>query len=100
MRSAAAVFVLPYAQLATGTEHERHVVQFLSQLHDDVSFSLAEIQDLIGDTAAGEAGRLLAARIGPQPGPEVLGARHADRGPIATCTPPRSGPVASAASTG
>ena len=80
MRSVAAVFVLPYAQLATGTEHERHVVQFLSQLHDDVSFSLEEIQDLLGDTAAGDAGRLLAERIGPQPGQEVLGARL----PIAT----------------
>jgi AcrR family transcriptional regulator len=80
VRSVAAVFVLPYAQLATGTEHERHVVQFLSQLHDDVSFSLAEVQELLGDTAAGDAGRLLSERIGPQPGQEVLAARL----PIAT----------------
>jgi AcrR family transcriptional regulator len=75
VRSVAVVFVLPYAQLATGTEHERHVVQFLSQLHDDVSLSVEEIMDLIGDTAANDAGRLLAERLGPVPGPQLLGER-------------------------
>jgi AcrR family transcriptional regulator len=75
LRSAAAVFVLPYAQLATGTEHERHVVQFLSQLHDDVSLSIEDILDLIGDTAANDAGRLLAERLRPGPGPQLLGER-------------------------
>ncbi len=75
IRSAAAVFVLPYAQLATGSEHDRDVVQLLSQLHDDVSFSLEEIRDLIGDTAADEAGALLAGRVGALPGPELLAER-------------------------
>jgi AcrR family transcriptional regulator len=75
VRSAAAVFVLPYAQLATGTERERHVVQFLSHLHDEVSFSLEELQDLIGDTAANDAGKLLAARIGDRLGADVLSER-------------------------
>ena len=75
LRSVAAVFVLPYAQLATGTERERHVVQFLSQLHDDVSFSLEEIQELIGDTAANEAGTLLKARLKDGPDGEVMGER-------------------------
>jgi AcrR family transcriptional regulator len=75
VRAAAAVFVLPYAQLATGSEQERHVVQFLSHLHDDVSFSLEELQDLIGDTVANDAGRLLAARIGAHLSPTVLAER-------------------------
>ncbi len=75
VRSAAAVFVLPYAQLATGTDHERDVVRFLSQLHDDVSFSLQEIQELLGDTAANDAGRLLRKRLGPQLAQQVLGER-------------------------
>jgi AcrR family transcriptional regulator len=80
VRSAAAVFVLPYAQLATGTEHERDVVRFLSQLHYDVSFSLQEIQELLGDTAANDAGRLLGKRLAPQFGQKILG----ERLPIAT----------------
>jgi AcrR family transcriptional regulator len=75
VRSVAAVFVLPYAQLATGSERERHIVKFLSQLHDDVSFSLEDIRDLIGDTATEEPGRLLAARLQPSPGPELLAER-------------------------
>jgi AcrR family transcriptional regulator len=80
VRAAAAVFVMPYAQLATGTEHERDVVRFLSQLHDDVSFSLQEIQELLGDTAANDAGQLLMERVGPRLGENVL----AERLPIAT----------------
>jgi AcrR family transcriptional regulator len=62
-RSAAAVFVLPFAQLATGTEHEREVVQLLAQLHDDVSFSIEDISDLIGDTGTGDAYVLLRERV-------------------------------------
>jgi AcrR family transcriptional regulator len=75
VRSAAAVFVLPYAQLATGSPHERQVVQFLSQLHDDVSLSIDEIQQLIGDTATAEAGALLAGRIGDALDRDLLGER-------------------------
>jgi AcrR family transcriptional regulator len=75
VRSVAAVFVLPYAQLATGAERERHVVQFLSQLHDDVTLSLDDIRDLIGDTATDEAGRLLSRRLRPSPGAEILAER-------------------------
>ncbi|HWE57157.1 MAG TPA: helix-turn-helix domain-containing protein [Acidimicrobiales bacterium] len=55
LRSAAAVFVLPFAELATGTTHERFVVQFLSQLHDDVSRSLADVVELIGHSNSAEA---------------------------------------------
>ena len=91
VRSVAAVFVLPYAQLATGTEHERHVVQFLSQLHDDVSFSLEEIQELLGDTAAGDAGRLLSERLGTQLGERGARRRGFRSRPAASCMPPRSG---------
>jgi AcrR family transcriptional regulator len=75
VRAVAAVFVLPYAQLATGTERERHVVQFLSQLHDDVTLSVEDIQDLIGDTATAEAGKLLGQRLTPSPGPVILSER-------------------------
>jgi AcrR family transcriptional regulator len=63
VRSVAAVFVLPFAQLATGTEHERDVVQLLSQLHDDVSFSVEDIRGLIGDTGTGEAYERLRDRV-------------------------------------
>jgi len=62
-RSVAAVFVLPFAELATGTDHEREVVQLLSQLHDDVSFSIEDITDLIGDTGTGDAYLLLRDRV-------------------------------------
>jgi AcrR family transcriptional regulator len=62
-RSVAAVFVLPFAQLATGTDHEREVVQLLSQLHDDVSLSIEDIVDLIGDTGTGDAYALLRERV-------------------------------------
>jgi AcrR family transcriptional regulator len=74
LRSIAAVFVLPFAELATGTEHERWVVQFLSQLHDDVSLSIEDITDLIGDTGTGEAYELLRARL-PDVSDELLGER-------------------------
>jgi hypothetical protein len=49
------VFVQPFAELATGTDHERWVVQFLSQLHDDVSLSVEDIVALIGETGTNEA---------------------------------------------
>ena len=75
IRSVAAVFVLPYAQLATGSERERHVVQFLSQLLDDTSFSLEDVQELIGDTALLEAGQLLETRLCPHPGRDILSER-------------------------
>ena len=55
--------MLPFAEMATGTEHEQHVVQFLSQLHDDVSYSLDDITELIGDTGTRQASVLLRARI-------------------------------------
>ncbi|MCU1428307.1 MAG: ttgR [Actinomycetia bacterium] len=61
--SVAAVFVLPFAEMATGSEHERYVVQFLSELHDDVSFSIEDIFELIGDTGAADAYQLLRAQI-------------------------------------
>jgi AcrR family transcriptional regulator len=75
VRSAAAVFVLPYAQMATGDEHERHVVQFLSALHDDVSLSIEDITELIGDTGLSGAGQLLRDRLQPFPGDEVFAER-------------------------
>lgn len=59
LRSIAAVFVLPFAEMATGPDHERDVVQFLSQLHDDVSYSVDDIAALIGDTGTREAAALL-----------------------------------------
>jgi AcrR family transcriptional regulator len=71
VRSVAAVFVLPFAQLATGTEHERDVVQLLAQLHDDVSFSVEDIRGLIGDTGTREAYELLRERVAGV-GDEVL----------------------------
>jgi AcrR family transcriptional regulator len=70
----AAVFVLPFAELATGTEHERWVVQFLSQLHDDVSRSIEDITDLIGDTGTSEAYARLGERAADVPA-DVLGER-------------------------
>jgi AcrR family transcriptional regulator len=59
----AAVFVLPYAELATGSKHERAVVQFLSRLLDDVSYTLADIAALIGDTGTGDATERLRAEL-------------------------------------
>jgi AcrR family transcriptional regulator len=64
LRSTAAVFVLPFAEMATGTEHQRKVVQFLSQLHDDVTRSLAEVAELIGPTGSAEAYQAIRERAG------------------------------------
>jgi AcrR family transcriptional regulator len=63
LRAVAAIFVLPFAEMATGTEHERSVVLLLNQIHDDVSLSFTQIMDLVGDTAIGEAAALLRARM-------------------------------------
>jgi AcrR family transcriptional regulator len=59
----AAVFVLPFAELAAGGDHDKSVVMLLSELHDDVSLSFDQIMDLVGDTAIGEAAALLRARL-------------------------------------
>jgi AcrR family transcriptional regulator len=63
LRAVAAIFVLPFAELATGTEHERWVVLLLNQIHDDVSLYFTQIMDLVGDTAIGEAAALLRSRM-------------------------------------
>ena len=55
LRGAAAVYVLPFAEFATGTEHERHLVQFVSQLYDDPGLSRDEVVALIGDTRSTDA---------------------------------------------
>jgi AcrR family transcriptional regulator len=57
--SVAAVFVLPFAEMATGSEHQKLVVRFLSQLLDDHSLTFQEILDLVGDTGTHEAYMLL-----------------------------------------
>jgi AcrR family transcriptional regulator len=63
LRAVAAIFVLPFAEMATGTEHERSVVLLLNQIHDDVSLSFTQIMDLVGDTAIAEAAALLRGRM-------------------------------------
>jgi AcrR family transcriptional regulator len=63
LRAVAAIFVLPFAELATGSDHERSVVLLLSELHDDVSLSFSQIMDMVGETAIGDAAGLLRARI-------------------------------------
>jgi AcrR family transcriptional regulator len=65
--SVAAVFVLPYAELATGTEHQRDVVQFFSHLLDDVSYTLEDIAALLGDSGTGDATARLKAAVGDLP---------------------------------
>jgi AcrR family transcriptional regulator len=57
--SVAAVFVLPFAEMATGSEHQKLVVRFLSQLLDDHSLTFHEILELVGDTGTYEAYGLL-----------------------------------------
>ena len=63
LRPVAAIFILPFAEMATGSEHERSVVQLINQLHDDVSLSFSQITALVGDTAIGEAAALLGSRL-------------------------------------
>jgi AcrR family transcriptional regulator len=74
LRAVAAIFVLPFAEMATGTEHERSVVLLLNQIHDDVSLSFTQIMDLVGDTAIGEAAALLRERMRSLPG-DILAER-------------------------
>jgi AcrR family transcriptional regulator len=62
-RAVAAIFVLPFAELATGSARDRSLVLLLSDLHNDVSLSLDQIMDLVGDTVANDAATLLRARI-------------------------------------
>ncbi|MDB5397146.1 MAG: transcriptional regulator, TetR family [Rhodospirillales bacterium] len=63
LRAVAAIFVLPFAELASGDPHDKSVVMLLSDLHDDVSLSFSQIMDLVGDTAIDEAAALLRARL-------------------------------------
>src|ERR1700722_962746 len=72
LRSIALAWALPYAELATGTERERHVVRFLSQLHDDVSLSLEEIAGLVVDPTTVEAKRLLRERVAAEIDDDIL----------------------------
>lgn len=74
VRTAASVFVLPFAELATGTTHERLVVQFLSHLNDDVSTTAEDVRELIGETGTAEAVVLLCEALSDIP-PVVLGER-------------------------
>jgi AcrR family transcriptional regulator len=74
VRSVAAVVVLPFAEMATGSDHQRSVVMLINQLHDDVSLSLSQIAEMVGDTAIGDAAVLLRSRIGGIP-EEILSER-------------------------
>jgi AcrR family transcriptional regulator len=67
LRPIAAIFVQPFAEMATGSAHERSVVQLINQLHDDVSLSFSQITDLVGDTAIGEAAAVLRSRLADIP---------------------------------
>jgi AcrR family transcriptional regulator len=73
--SVAAVWALPYAQLATGSERERYVVRFLSQLHDDTSLPLEKIAGLVADPTTDEAFRLLRERVPEELSDEILSER-------------------------
>ncbi len=74
IRAVAAVFVRPFAELATGNARERSLILLLSDLHNDVSLSLDQIMDLVGDTAAADAGALMRNRIAHVP-PAILNER-------------------------
>ena len=73
-RAVAAVFVRPFAELATGNAREQSLILLLSDLHNDVSLALDQIMDLVGDTAATDAGKLMRARIAHVP-PAILNER-------------------------
>ena len=55
LHSTATAVVLPFAEFATGTDHERTRVRFLSQLHDEPELTRDELVELIGDTRGAEA---------------------------------------------
>jgi AcrR family transcriptional regulator len=55
LRSSAAVVVQPFAEFATGADHERSLVRFLSQLHDEPELTRDELVALIGDTRSADA---------------------------------------------
>jgi AcrR family transcriptional regulator len=74
--SIAAVFVLPFGEMATGSTHQRTVVRFLSQLLDDMSMTFDEILHLIGDTGSASAYELLHEQV-PDLSPRLLGERVA-----------------------
>jgi AcrR family transcriptional regulator len=74
--SIAAVFVLPFAEMATGSDHPRSVVRFLSQLLDDLSMTFEEILNLIGDTGSADAYQLLREHFPDLPA-DLLGERVA-----------------------
>jgi AcrR family transcriptional regulator len=74
--SIAAVFVLPFAEMSTGSNHQRSVVRFLSQLLDDLSMTFEEILNLIGDTGSADAYQLLRAHFPDLPA-GLLGERVA-----------------------
>ncbi len=80
------MFVQPFADLATGTEHERQAVQLFSQLNDEVSFSVEDIHALIEETGTGDAYVLLRAKVADVPDELLAGASGS--GSTATCTPP------------
>jgi AcrR family transcriptional regulator len=69
LESTAAVLVLPYAELATGDDHQRCVIQFFSSFHDDVTHSLEEISDLLGWTVSAEVYSLLRPLLSDIPDP-------------------------------
>ena len=90
--SVAAVWALPYAQLATGSERERYVVRFLSQLHDDTSLPLEKIAGLLADPTTDDAFRLLRSACRKNSATRFL--RNGCRSPpTVSCTRPPSGPV-------
>lgn len=73
--SVAAVWALPYAQLATGDETERQAVRLFSHLHDDVSFTLEQIAELVYDPTTDDALTLLTKRMGKRLPLDVLNER-------------------------
>lgn len=74
--SIAAVFVLPFAEMATGSAHQRSAVRFFSQLFNDLSMTFDEIVGLIGDTLQADAYQLLQTHL-PQLPSNILNERVA-----------------------
>lgn len=70
-RSVAEALIAPFAEMATGSRHERWVVQFLSRLNDDLSVSSDDVDSLIGDTGVHQAYELLRRRL-PAVGDDLL----------------------------